>query len=112
MFVSVCLCVYVCMCVCMCVFVCVSVSARLRMKRGGEKGNHEIEHTEKQTDRQTESETSSERKFSIDLILISDCSPGFFLTHFTLASKLLSLAVQGSGALLSTNLEGALYKSP
>src|SRR6218665_679056 len=41
-----------------------------------------------------------------------DCSPGFFLTHFTLASKLFSLAVQGSGALLSSNLEGALYKSP
>src|SRR6218665_3863908 len=40
------------------------------------------------------------------------CSPGFFLTHFTLASKLLSLAVQESGALLSSNLEGALYKSP
>src|SRR6218665_78071 len=40
------------------------------------------------------------------------CSPGFFLTHFTLASKLFSLAVQGSGALLSSNLEGALYKSP
>jgi len=29
--------------------------------------------------------------------------------HFTLASKLFSLAVQGSGALLSSNLEGALY---
>src|SRR6218665_3633079 len=41
-----------------------------------------------------------------------DCSPGFFLTHFSLASKLFSLAVQGSGALLSSNLEGALYKSP
>src|SRR6218665_1639184 len=41
-----------------------------------------------------------------------DCSPGFFLTHFTLASKLFSLAVQGSGALLSSNPEGALYKSP
>src|SRR6218665_1707929 len=26
-----------------------------------------------------------------------DCSPGFFLTHFTLASKLFSLAVQGLG---------------
>src|SRR6218665_1082738 len=37
---------------------------------------------------------------------------GFFLTHFTLASKLFSLAVQGSGALRSSNLEGALYKSP
>ena len=36
----------------------------------------------------------------------------FFLTHSTLASKLFSLAVQGSGALLSSNLEGALYKSP
>ena len=34
------------------------------------------------------------------------------LTHFTLASKLFSLAVQGLGALLSSNLEGALYKSP
>src|SRR6218665_1926629 len=41
-----------------------------------------------------------------------DCSPGFFLTHSTLASKLFSLAVQGEGALLSINLEGALYKSP
>src|SRR6218665_1072897 len=41
-----------------------------------------------------------------------DCSPGFFLTHSTLVSKLLSVAVQGSGALLSSNLEGALYKSP
>src|SRR6218665_1579089 len=43
-----------------------------------------------------------------------DCSPGFILTHSTLASKLFSLAVQGSGALLSSrpNLEGALYKSP
>ena len=41
-----------------------------------------------------------------------DCYPGFFLTHFTLASKLYSLAVQGSAALLSSNLEGALYKSP
>src|SRR6218665_3264759 len=40
------------------------------------------------------------------------CSPGFFLTHFTLASKLFSLAVQGSGVLLSSNLEGVLYKSP
>src|SRR6218665_2543781 len=38
--------------------------------------------------------------------------PGFFLIHFTLASKLFSLAEQGSGALLSSNLEGALYKSP
>src|SRR6218665_3512847 len=41
-----------------------------------------------------------------------DCSPGFFLTHSTLVSKLFFLAVQGSGALLSSNLEGALYKSP
>src|SRR6218665_2631438 len=41
-----------------------------------------------------------------------DCSPGFFLTHCTIASKLFSLAVQESGALLSSNLEGALYKSP
>ena len=32
--------------------------------------------------------------------------------HSTLASKLFSLAVQGSGALLSSNFEGALYKSP
>src|SRR6218665_2700633 len=40
-----------------------------------------------------------------------DYSPGFFLTHFTLASKFFSLAVQGSGALVSSNLEGALYKS-
>src|SRR6218665_3301833 len=41
-----------------------------------------------------------------------DCSLGFFLTHFTLASKLFSLAVQGSGALLSSNIEGVLYKTP
>src|SRR6218665_2674907 len=41
-----------------------------------------------------------------------DCFPGFFLTHSTLVSKLFFLAVQGSGALLSSNLEGALYKSP
>ena len=41
----------------------------------------------------------------------NDCSPGFFLTHFTLASKLFFLAVQGSGALLISNLEEALYKS-
>src|SRR6218665_2252326 len=41
-----------------------------------------------------------------------DCSPGFFLTHSTLASKLFFLAAQGSGALLNSNLEGALYKFP
>src|SRR6218665_1886747 len=41
-----------------------------------------------------------------------DYSPGFFLTHSTLASKLFCLAVQGSGELLSSNLEGAVYKSP
>src|SRR6218665_133550 len=41
-----------------------------------------------------------------------DCSPGFFLTHPTLVSKLFFLAVQGLGALLSSNLEGALCKSP
>jgi len=39
-------------------------------------------------------------------------SPGFFLTHSTLASKLFFLAVQGSGALLSSYLEEVLYKSP
>ena len=32
--------------------------------------------------------------------------------HSTLVSKLFFLAVQGLGALLSSNLEGALYKSP
>ena len=37
---------------------------------------------------------------------------GFFLTHSTLASKLFFLAEEGSGAPLSSNLEGALYKSP
>src|SRR6218665_1551198 len=42
----------------------------------------------------------------------NDCSPGFFLTHSAEASKLFFLAVQGSGALLSSNLEGALYKFP
>src|SRR6218665_2387115 len=42
----------------------------------------------------------------------NDCSPGFILTHSTLASKLFFLAVKGSGALLSSNLEGALCKSP
>src|SRR6218665_3268346 len=35
----------------------------------------------------------------------NDCSPGFFLTHFTLAPKLFFLAVQGLGALLSSNLK-------
>src|SRR6218665_1879253 len=34
----------------------------------------------------------------------NDCSPGFFLKHFTLASKLFFLAVQGSGALLVVTL--------
>src|SRR6218665_230053 len=42
----------------------------------------------------------------------NNCSPGFFLTHFALASKLFFLAVQGSGALLNSNLEEAIYKSP
>src|SRR6218665_2908944 len=42
----------------------------------------------------------------------NDCSRGFFLTHSTLASKLFFLAVQGSGALLSSNLEGALHNPP
>src|SRR6218665_1509337 len=42
----------------------------------------------------------------------NDCSPGFFLAHSTLVSKLFFLAVQGSGALLISNLEGVLYKSP
>jgi len=32
--------------------------------------------------------------------------------HSTLVSKIFFLAAQGSGALLSSNLEGALYKSP
>src|SRR6218665_1776500 len=41
-----------------------------------------------------------------------DCSPGFFLTHSTLAPKLFFVAVQGSGVLLSSNLEETLYKSP
>ena len=42
----------------------------------------------------------------------NNCSPGFFLTRSTPASKLFFLAVQVSGALLSSNLEEALYKSP
>ena len=41
----------------------------------------------------------------------NDCSPEFFQTHSTLALKLSFLAVQGSGALLSSHLEEALYKS-
>ena len=48
----------------------------------------------------------------IDLRWHSDCSPWFTLTHSTLASKLFSLAIQGSGALLSSSLEDALYKFP
>src|SRR6218665_609052 len=48
----------------------------------------------------------------IGFICRRDFSPGFFVTHFTLASKLFSLAMQGSGALLSSSLERALYKSP
>src|SRR6218665_1362037 len=61
--------------------------------------------------------TTKARAFSVvgpsvwNGLSLSHCSPGFFLTHSTLASKLFSLAVQGSGALLSSNLEGALYKS-
>src|SRR6218665_973064 len=43
---------------------------------------------------------------------VAKIAAGFFLTRSTLASKLFSLAVQGTGALLSSNLEGALYKSP
>ena len=42
----------------------------------------------------------------------NDCSPWFCLTHSTLLSKLFFLAVRGSGALLSSNVEKALYKSP
>src|SRR6218665_2510690 len=47
----------------------------------------------------------------LSILVPQDCSPGFFLTHSTLASKLFLLAVQGSGALLNSNLEEALYKS-
>src|SRR6218665_1109218 len=50
--------------------------------------------------------------FEMGFLCRKDCFPGFFLAHSTLASKLFSLAVQGSGALLISNLEGALYKSP
>src|SRR6218665_1203360 len=39
-----------------------------------------------------------------------DCSPVFTLTHSTSPLKLLFLAVLGSGALLSSNLEEALHK--
>ena len=42
----------------------------------------------------------------------SDCSPGFTQTHYILASKPFSVAVQGSEALLSSSLEEALYKFP
>ena len=42
----------------------------------------------------------------------NDCSPVFFLTHSSPASKLFFLAVQGPGELLSSNLEEALYKYP
>src|SRR6218665_3379509 len=63
--------------------------------------------------------TTQARAFSVigplcgmGFLCCKDCSPGFFLTHFTLASKLFSLAVQGSGALLSSSPDGALYKSP
>jgi len=42
-------------------------------------------------------------------VMQSDGLEKGMMIHFTLASKLFSLAVQGSGALLS-NLEGALYK--
>src|SRR6218665_670984 len=40
-----------------------------------------------------------------------DCSPGFTLTHSTLAFKLLLLSVLQSRALLSSNLEEVLNKS-
>ena len=42
----------------------------------------------------------------------NDCSPGFFLTPFTLASKLFFSPVQWSSTLLISNLEEALYKFP
>src|SRR6218665_2562813 len=41
-----------------------------------------------------------------------NCSPGFFQTHSTLTSKLFFSGLQGSGTLLSSNLEEAPYKSP
>ena len=48
-----------------------------------------------------------------DMSLRQECQAMYnTIKHFTLASKLFSLAVQGSGALMSSNLEGALYKSP
>src|SRR6218665_2866522 len=63
--------------------------------------------------------TTQARAFSVvgpsvwnGLPLAQRLLPGLFLTHSTLASKLSFLVVQGSGALLSSNLEGALYKSP
>jgi len=43
--------------------------------------------------------------YEMDLYWYSDCSPGFILTNSTLAWKLFFLAVQGLGALLSSNLE-------
>src|SRR6218665_466643 len=42
----------------------------------------------------------------------SDCSPGFTLMHSTIASKLFFIAVQGSGVLLSSSVEEALYEFP
>jgi len=48
----------------------------------------------------------------MDFLWHSDNSPGFFPTHSTLASKLFFLALLGSGAFLSSNVEEALYKSP
>ena len=59
--------------------------------------------------------TAQARAFSVvgmGFLWRNDCSLGFFLTHSTKASKLFFLAVQGSGALLSSNLEEALYNSP
>jgi len=44
-------------------------------------------------------------------IFVCNYSPGFTLTHSTLALKLLLLAVLESGALLSFNIEETLYKS-
>src|SRR6218665_2873382 len=52
---------------------------------------------------------SPPRSPPLGFLWLNNCSPGFFLTHFTLAPKLFFLAVQGSGALLSSNL-GAVHK--
>jgi len=56
--------------------------------------------------------TNSELITNAKLITSSILPTGILSNTFYSASKLFFLAVQGSGTLMSSNLEEALYKSP